>query len=138
MTRAPKSEIDRIVGLDDYAQVNASYEWDSVTASDWTLSRMRCFKLEHRPRHTRWSLELFVILQATFMLQYEGAVKEGARGPSIWDVYAHTPGKVMDGTTGDVAVDQYHRYKVLRQTEDLKMSCFARRKIEVTAVRIQL
>ncbi|EFJ17003.1 hypothetical protein SELMODRAFT_421426 [Selaginella moellendorffii] len=64
-------------------------------------------------------VELFVILQATFMLHYEGAVKEGGRGPSIWDVYAHTPGKVMDGTTGDVAVD----HKVLRQTEDLKVSC---------------
>ncbi|XP_024540474.1 uncharacterized protein LOC9635548 [Selaginella moellendorffii] len=55
------------------------------------------------------------------MLQYEGAIKEGGRGPSIWDVYAHTPGKVMDGTPGDVAVDQYHRYKVLQALSGLAL-----------------
>ncbi|XP_024540409.1 beta-glucosidase 13 isoform X1 [Selaginella moellendorffii] len=53
----------------------------------------------------------FVFGTASAAYQYEGAAKEGGRGPSIWDVYAHTPGKIMDGTTGDVAVDQYHRYK---------------------------
>nr|POE95688.1 isoform 2 of beta-glucosidase 42 [Quercus suber] len=41
----------------------------------------------------------------------EGAYKEGGRGPSIWDAFSHTEGKIIDKSNGDVAVDQYHRYK---------------------------
>ena len=33
-----------------------------------------------------------------------------AAAPSIWDTFSHTPGKVADGDTGDVACDHYHRY----------------------------
>jgi beta-galactosidase len=47
---------------------------------------------------------------ATAAYQIEGAVAEDGRGPSIWDTFAHTPGMISDGTTGDVAVDHYHRY----------------------------
>ena len=42
--------------------------------------------------------------------QVEGAVKEDGRGPSVWDTFSHTPGKVRGGDTGDVACDAYHRY----------------------------
>lgn len=31
-------------------------------------------------------------------------------GLSIWDTFSHTPGKVADGATGDVADDFYHKY----------------------------
>jgi beta-glucosidase len=48
---------------------------------------------------------------ATASYQVEGAVKEGGRGPSIWDTFSHTPGKTFEGETGDVADDDYHRYK---------------------------
>ena len=37
------------------------------------------------------------------------AADEDGRGPSIWDTFSHTPGKVANGDTGDVAVDHYHR-----------------------------
>ena len=47
---------------------------------------------------------------ATASYQIEGAVHEDDRGPSIWDTFSHTPGKVHDGDTGDVACDHYHRY----------------------------
>jgi beta-glucosidase len=47
---------------------------------------------------------------ATASYQVEGAVAEDGRTPSIWDTVAHTPGRIKDGTNGDVAVDQYHRY----------------------------
>ncbi len=48
---------------------------------------------------------------ATASYQVEGAVHEGGRGPTIWDTFSHTPGKVHNGDTGDVADDFYHRYK---------------------------
>lgn len=47
---------------------------------------------------------------ATAAYQIEGAAKEDGRGPSNWDVFSHTPGKVANGDTGDVACDSYHRY----------------------------
>src|SRR5436190_8667062 len=48
---------------------------------------------------------------ATASYQVEGAVKEDGRGPSIWDTFSHTPGKVVNDATGDIADDHYHRYK---------------------------
>ncbi|PQQ01830.1 beta-glucosidase 12 isoform X1 [Prunus yedoensis var. nudiflora] len=43
---------------------------------------------------------------------YEGAAKEGGRGPSIWDTFTHKyPEKINDRSNGDITVDQYHRYK---------------------------
>jgi beta-glucosidase len=47
---------------------------------------------------------------STASYQIEGAVGEDGRGPSIWDTFAHTPGRVRDGDTGDVACDHYHRW----------------------------
>jgi beta-glucosidase len=38
-------------------------------------------------------------------------VNEDGRGTSIWDTFSHTPGKVRNGDTGDVACDQYHRFE---------------------------
>ena len=46
---------------------------------------------------------------ATASYQIEGAVTEDGRGPSIWDTFSHTPGRILDGTTGDRACDHYHR-----------------------------
>jgi beta-glucosidase len=47
---------------------------------------------------------------ASSAYQIEGAWDEDGRGPSIWDTFARTPGKVRNGDTGDVAIDHYHRY----------------------------
>ncbi|HEY2522860.1 MAG TPA: GH1 family beta-glucosidase [Streptosporangiaceae bacterium] len=47
---------------------------------------------------------------ATSAYQIEGAVAEDGRSPSIWDTFAHTPGKVAGGDTGDAACDSYHRW----------------------------
>ncbi len=46
---------------------------------------------------------------ATASYQIEGAVTEDGRARSIWDTFSHTPGRILDGTTGDVACDHYHR-----------------------------
>src|SRR5436190_19669930 len=48
---------------------------------------------------------------ATASYQVEGAAAEDGRLPSIWDTFSHTPGKVANNATGDVADDHYHRYK---------------------------
>ncbi|MGW4646770.1 GH1 family beta-glucosidase [Kitasatospora sp. NPDC004289] len=52
----------------------------------------------------------FVWGAATAAYQIEGAVAEDGRAPSIWDTFSHTPGKVDNGDTGDVACDHYHRW----------------------------
>ncbi len=51
----------------------------------------------------------FVFGAATAAYQIEGAAAEDGRGPSIWDVYSHEPGRILNGDTGDVAADHYHR-----------------------------
>lgn len=48
---------------------------------------------------------------ATSCYQIEGGWLEGGKGPSVWDGYAHTPGKTRNGETGDVAADHYHRWR---------------------------
>ncbi|CAI0450272.1 unnamed protein product [Linum tenue] len=58
----------------------------------------------------------FLFGTASSAYQYEGAAAEGGRGPSIWDTFTKIPGKISDGSTGDIAVDSYHRYK-----EDVKI-----------------
>ena len=57
------------------------------------------------------STETFLWGAATASYQIEGAVAEGGRTLSIWDTFAHIPGKVERGDTGDVACDHYHRYQ---------------------------
>jgi beta-glucosidase len=47
---------------------------------------------------------------ATASYQIEGAVTEGGRGASSWDTFVHTPGRIRNGDTADVACDHYHRY----------------------------
>ncbi|WP_326549607.1 GH1 family beta-glucosidase [Micromonospora sp. NBC_01813] len=52
----------------------------------------------------------FIWGAATASYQIEGAAQDDGRGPSIWDTFSRTPGKVHAGHTGDVACDHYHRY----------------------------
>jgi beta-glucosidase len=48
---------------------------------------------------------------ATAAYQIEGATQTDGRGESIWDRFAHTPGRVARGDTGDVACDHYNRWE---------------------------
>ncbi|MDX3095428.1 GH1 family beta-glucosidase [Streptomyces sp. ME19-03-3] len=53
----------------------------------------------------------FIWGAATAAYQVEGAAAEDGRTPSIWDTFSHTPGKVRNGDTGDIAADHYHLYR---------------------------
>ncbi|XP_037408104.1 beta-glucosidase 5-like isoform X1 [Triticum dicoccoides] len=57
----------------------------------------------------------FVFGAATSAYQYEGAVAEDGRSPSVWDTFTQA-GKMSDKSTGDVAADGYHKYK-----DDIKL-----------------
>ena len=48
---------------------------------------------------------------ATASYQVEGAVDVDGRGRSIWDTFAHTPGRTRNGETGDAACDHYRRWE---------------------------
>ena len=54
------------------------------------------------PEDFRWGA-------ATAAYQIEGAWDLDGKGPSIWDAFAHHPGKIRGGDTGDTACDHYHR-----------------------------
>ncbi len=43
--------------------------------------------------------------------QIEGSVAADGRTSSVWDTFAHRPGTIADGTTGDVACDHYRRWR---------------------------
>jgi len=58
----------------------------------------------------------FVWGAATSSYQIEGAWLEGGKGLSIWDAFCHTPGKIKNDDTGDLACNHYHRFE-----EDVKL-----------------
>ena len=53
----------------------------------------------------------FIWGAATSAYQIEGSPLADGAGPSIWQRFAHTPGMMANGDTGDVACDHYRRYK---------------------------
>jgi len=60
--------------------------------------------------------EGFLWGSASAAYQIEGAHDVDGKGLSNWDHFVRTPGKTFKGTTGDQAVDHYHRYK-----EDIRL-----------------
>ncbi|HSO65707.1 MAG TPA: family 1 glycosylhydrolase, partial [Ornithinibacter sp.] len=58
----------------------------------------------------------FLFGTSTASYQIEGAAAEDGKGPSIWDTFTATPGRVVDGSSGGVACDHYHRWR-----EDLEL-----------------
>ena len=72
---------------------------------------------------------------ATSAYQIEGAVADGGRGPSIWDTFAHTPGKTVHGDTGDIACDHYNRWSGdLDLVHDLGLTAY---RLSVSWARLQ-
>ncbi|MEZ5658421.1 MAG: GH1 family beta-glucosidase [Burkholderiaceae bacterium] len=53
----------------------------------------------------------FVWGSGTSSYQIEGSPLNDGGGASVWDTFAHTPGTIRDGSTGDVACDHYGRHR---------------------------
>ena len=53
----------------------------------------------------------FIFGTASSAFQFEGAVDEGNKGDSIWDTFSRIPGRILDFSNADTAVDQYHRFQ---------------------------
>eukprot|EP00252_Welwitschia_mirabilis_P016498 TRINITY_DN3637_c0_g1_i5.p1 TRINITY_DN3637_c0_g1~~TRINITY_DN3637_c0_g1_i5.p1 ORF type:complete len:524 (+),score=34.51 TRINITY_DN3637_c0_g1_i5:57-1628(+) len=67
----------------------------------------------------------FIFGASTSAYQIEGSTAEGGRGTSTWDAFSHLPGKIDDGSNGDIATDSYHRYKDdVKMLKDLGMSSY--------------
>jgi beta-glucosidase len=48
---------------------------------------------------------------ATSAYQIEGALDADGRGPSIWDTFARSPGRIVGNANAAVANDHYHRWQ---------------------------
>jgi len=67
----------------------------------------------------------FIWGSATAAFQVEGGAWEDGRGESIWDRFCRTPGKVLNGDTGDRSTDHYHRWRDdIRMMRDLGMQAY--------------
>lgn len=53
----------------------------------------------------------FLFGAASAAYQVEGSWDKDGKGPSNWDLFSKIPGKTLNSTNGDVAVDHYLRYK---------------------------
>ncbi|XP_074290565.1 putative beta-glucosidase 41 [Silene latifolia] len=69
--------------------------------------------------------DAFVFGTASSAFQFEGAVNEGNRGESIWDRFSRLPGRILDFSNADVAVDQYHRFESdIQLMKDMGMDAY--------------
>ncbi|XP_010644313.1 putative beta-glucosidase 41 [Vitis vinifera] len=67
----------------------------------------------------------FIFGTASSAYQFEGAVDEGNKGVSIWDTFTRQPGRILDFSNADMAVDQYHRFKTdIDLMKDLGMDAY--------------
>ncbi len=48
---------------------------------------------------------------ATAAYQIEGGWNADGKGPSTWDMFAHKPGKILNGENGDIACNTYHDFQ---------------------------
>ncbi|NXC28283.1 LPH hydrolase, partial [Campylorhamphus procurvoides] len=88
---------------------SAVYYAEIISSNGIPLPREEQFLYGEFPKNFSWSV-------ATAAYQIEGGWRADGKGLSIWDKYAHTPLRISNDDTGDVACDSYHRIE-----EDVEM-----------------
>ncbi|XP_010497127.1 PREDICTED: beta-glucosidase 32-like [Camelina sativa] len=88
----------------------------TLSVASWDAAEGRSLRSSTTPLNRYSFPPDFDFGVASSAYQYEGAVEEGGRAPSIWDRFTHEFPERTSMDNGDVAVDFYHRYK-----EDIKL-----------------
>ncbi|XP_010497097.1 PREDICTED: beta-glucosidase 32-like, partial [Camelina sativa] len=88
----------------------------TLSVASWDAAQGRSLRSPTAPLNRYSFPPDFDFGVASSAYQYEGAVEEGGRAPSIWDRFTHEFPERTSMDNGDVAVDFYHRYK-----EDIKL-----------------
>jgi beta-glucosidase len=97
LTRCDFAKISSAFGLSATA-IDASAQAASATPKDAVSRRAE----REFPSGFQWGT-------ATSAYQIEGAVNEDGRGPSIWDTFSQSPGRIAGNANADVANNHYHR-----------------------------
>ncbi|XP_032335258.1 lactase-phlorizin hydrolase isoform X1 [Camelus ferus] len=84
------------------ARASARYYREVITNNGMPLSKEDEFLYGQFPKGFIWSA-------ATAAYQIEGGWRADGKGLSIWDTFSHTPLKIENNDTGDVACDSYHK-----------------------------
>ncbi|XP_026987920.1 lactase/phlorizin hydrolase isoform X1 [Sagmatias obliquidens] len=84
------------------ARASARYYTEVIISNGMPLPKEDEFLYGQFPKGFSWSV-------ATASYQIEGAWRADGKGLSIWDTFSHTPLRVGNDDTGDVACDSYHK-----------------------------
>ncbi|KAG8389804.1 hypothetical protein BUALT_Bualt01G0016600 [Buddleja alternifolia] len=77
----------------------------------------------------------FIFGTGTSAYQHEGGATKGGRGISIWDKFtSNTPGRIADGSNGNLAVDMYTKFK--EDTINMKKMGFDAYRLSISWSRI--
>ena len=67
----------------------------------------------------------FIWGTSTAAYQIEGAAALEGKGPSVWDTFTHTQGKIHNAENGNIACDHYHHYKTdVRLMKELGLKAY--------------
>jgi beta-glucosidase len=80
-----------------------------IVAALLSVGCLRFVEGDHRSAHALTFPESFLFGAATSAYQVEGAWQDDGKGISVLDFYTNEVG-IAGGATGNVAIDQYHRY----------------------------